>query len=174
MEEVRDYLFKRMQHLCKSIDTLNTESSEAKSSAQAADGVPDLENVQAFVARRVAYLPSQIDSALRELITVCQSLRDVNSAAVKLTGSLTGQPPQQLFQGAELQPPPRLGDVRPQRPKLSTAKSASDLRPPTSNPGHPAHRQRTDAQSELPYNKAGGTLTTEAQLFPFLLSAHEV
>jgi hypothetical protein len=159
MSEPRLYLFNRLTLLAASITKLVEEEPQVRECCDVLQPHLDLDGVREFLSRRAAYLPSQLDGGLRELITVCQCLRELGAHSVRLTGSLS-TPPYPLVPTVPAIPT-RLDatDARPTRPKLATAKSASDLRPPTANPGHPALRQRTDAQSKFYIKRAGDCLT---------------
>lgn len=150
MEETRVYLFKRLEHLVKQIAFLYGEAPDIRSAQRAHPHFGDeFESTVAFLQRRVAFLPSQIDGSLREAVVVLQTLREMNSVAVKLTGSLTENPAhavaplvtqaknRALAQHAEVQP------ARQVRPPIHTAKSASSLRAGLERDAlpHPAYRQ---------------------------------
>lgn len=153
MEETRLYLFKRLEHLVKQIAFLYGEAPDIRSAQRTHPQYGDeFESTVAFLTRRVAYLPSQIDGTLREAVVVLQTLRELNSVGVKLTGSLkdnrtdpgaaiaplvTQAKNRAIGQHAEVQP------SRQVRPPVHTAKSASNLRDALERDAlpHPAYRQ---------------------------------
>ena len=149
MESGRRYLFCRLKYLVDSIERLYAEQPEiATLLAEHSNSDESSENTIAYMTRRAAYCPQQIDALYRELAQVASALRDLNRDTVKLTGNLsTGQQhfskPNPLFAK-------QTGDVTPTqaRPPLNTAKSVDQLRTPTGV--HPAFR-KVEGQSESPW-----------------------
>ena len=112
----------------------------------------DFETTSMFLSRRIAHLPAALDGTLRELIVVVQTLRELNTVAVRITGSLTERSPPT---GAQTEVPPLVprpplvdsartrafeqqAEVQPTRqvrPPLPSSKSVSNLREQ-----HPAYR----------------------------------
>lgn len=121
----------------------------------------DFETTSMFLSRRIAHLPAQLDGTLRELIVVVQTLRELNTVAVRITGNLTQRSPPIAAQ-TEVPPllarPPLVDSARTRafeqqaevqptrqvRPPMPTSKSASNLREQ-----HPAYRTDVGTRMEV-------------------------
>ena len=152
MEQARVYLFSRLTHLIRVIEFLYAEGDELSSIEKlepawkhSADGVA------AHLARRGAYLPTQVDGTFKEMARIVESLTELNAVAIKVTGSLHAPGPHVPVMRPKLAPPPPLIDsarnVVPTalRPGVKQAKSYADIRDASH---HPAFRRSPETKGE--------------------------
>lgn len=163
MERSRVYLFSRLTHLIRVIEFLYEEGGELSFIDQIEPGWKhSAEGVAAHLARRTAYLPTQIDGTFKEIARIVDSLSELNRVAIRVTGSLSEPGPHIPVTRPKTPAPPPLvdratnrpfanqADVEPTRarPPIQHAKSHADIR---AGGGHPAFRRSPETKGKQSY-----------------------